>query len=169
MRLCKTNSFAVVRSSVIYGWTPLEVQGSSSSSGKPMNFALWAINKLKNKDTLRIVNDQYSSPTLADTLAAVSLRVAAVDKNEIYHVAGASCNSRYEFTRKIAEVMGYPSSQIKPIESNVLNQAAKRPRNSCLNCQKVQGHLKFRLPDIEQSLFIMRSQMEIDNPSLLGN
>jgi dTDP-4-dehydrorhamnose reductase len=163
------SSYSVIRSSVIYGWTPVEVQGSYSSSGKPMNFALWAINKMKNKETIEIVNDQYSSPTLADTLASVCLRIAALDKNEVYHVSGTSCISRYEFTRKIAEVMGYTSSEIKPIESKNFNQKAPRPRNSCLNCQKVQKELKYKLPDIEQSLSVMRAQIELGNPSLLGN
>lgn len=165
----QANSFALVRTSVVYGWTPLEVQGSYSSSGKPMNFALWAISKLKDNDALQIVDDQYASPTLADTLAAVCLRIASLDNNDIYHVSSASCNSRYEFARKIAEVMGYSSAEIKPVKTNSLNQKAKRPRNSCLNCQKVQKLLKFRLPDIDQSLFIMRSQMEVEAPSLLGN
>ncbi|MGH9986262.1 MAG: dTDP-4-dehydrorhamnose reductase [Nitrososphaeraceae archaeon] len=165
----QANSFALVRTSVVYGWTPIELQGSYSSSGKPMNFALWAINQLKNKNPLQIVDDQYSSPTLADILGSVCVRLANSNENGIYHVSGSSCNSRYEFTRKIAEVMGYSSAEIKAIQTYSLNQEAKRPRNSCLNCQKVQRLLNFSLPDIEQSLFIMRSQMEVEAPSLLGN
>ena len=42
--------------------------------------------------------------------------------------------------------------------------------NSCLNCEKVQKELYYELPNIDQSLAIMRSQtdMEIESPSLLG-
>jgi dTDP-4-dehydrorhamnose reductase len=165
----QAKSFALVRTSVVYGWTPIEVQGSYSSSGKPINFALWAINQLKDKNPLQIVDDQYSSPTLADILGAVCVKLANSNENGIYHVSGASCNSRYEFTKRIAEVMGYSSAEIKPIQTNSLNQKAQRPRNSCLNCQKVQKLLNIKLPDIEQSLFIMRSQMELEAPRLLGN
>jgi dTDP-4-dehydrorhamnose reductase len=63
----------------VYGWIPLEAQSSTSSSGKPINFALWAQN-----EELKIVKDQYASPTLADVLAAVALRVAARETNDVY-------------------------------------------------------------------------------------
>ncbi|MDP9288010.1 MAG: dTDP-4-dehydrorhamnose reductase [Thermoproteota archaeon] len=165
----KCSSYSIVRPSVVYGWTPLETQGSTTSSGKPMNFALWALTKMNNHEELKIVSDQYTSPTLADILAAVSLRIANVENNEIYHVAGTSCMSRYEFTKKIASTMGYLSDGIVPIESQTLRQAASRPIQSCLNCDKLQNELGYKLPSIEESLSIMRSQIEIESPALLGN
>lgn len=166
-RLC--NSFAIMRPSVVYGWTPLETQGSNSSSGKPMNFALWALSKLSKGEELKIVNDQFTSPTLADVLAAVGLRLADRDVNDLYHVAGTSCMSRYEFTVKLAKTMGYSEQLVKPIESKSFVQAAKRPTFSCLKCDKVQGELGLELPSVDQSLAIMRSQIEVESPSLLGN
>ena len=162
-------SYSILRPSVVYGWTPLETQGSTSSSGKPMNFALWAISKMNRGEELKIVNDQFTSPTLADILAAVALRVAVLGKNELYHVSGGSCLSRYEFTKKISTMMGYSSSSIKPVKSNSFLQAAQRPMNSCLNCQKLQTELIYKLPDVDQSLAIMRSQIEIESPYLLGD
>jgi len=165
----RCNSFAILRPSVVYGWTPLETQGSNSSSGKPMNFALWALSKLAKGEELKIVNDQFTSPTLADVLAAVSLRLASRDNNDLYHVSGTSCISRYEFTVQLAQTMGYPTELVKPIESKSFVQAAKRPVFSCLKCDKIQEELKMTLPDTAQSLAIMRSQIEVESPSLLGN
>lgn len=165
----RCSSYAILRTSVVYGWTPLETQGSTSSSGKPMNFALWVISKMKNGEELKIVNDQFTSPTLADVLAAVALRIATIERNVLYHVSGTSCLSRYEFTRKIANIMGYPVDLVKPIESKSFSQAAKRPANSCLNCDKVQKEINLKLPSIDESLSIMRSQIEVEAPSLLGN
>jgi dTDP-4-dehydrorhamnose reductase len=134
-----------------------------------MNFALWAISKMNRGEELKIVNDQFTSPTLADILAAVALRIAVLEKNELYHVSGGSCLSRYEFTKKISTMMGYSSSSIKPVKSNSFLQAAQRPMNSCLNCQKLQTELIYELPDVDQSLAIMRSQIEVESPYLLGN
>jgi dTDP-4-dehydrorhamnose reductase len=162
-------SYSILRPSVVYGWAPLETQISLSSSRKPMNFALWAISKMNKGEGLQIVSDQFTSPTLADILAAVALRVAVLEKNELYHVSGTSCLSRYEFTRKISAIMGYPPSSVKPVKSNTFLQTARRPMNSCLDCQKLQTELIYRLPDIDQSLAIMRSQIEIESPYLLGN
>jgi dTDP-4-dehydrorhamnose reductase len=162
-------SYSILRPSVVYGWTPLETQDSISSSGKPINFALWALSKMNKGERIKIVNDQFTSPTLADILAAVALRVAITEKNELYHVSGTSCISRYEFTKKISIMMGYSSNSIEPVQSNSFSQAAKRPINSCLDCQRVQTELKYKLPDVDQSLAIMRSQIEIESPHLLGN
>jgi dTDP-4-dehydrorhamnose reductase len=162
------SSYSIIRTSVIYGWTPMQIEGPSSSSGKSVNFGLWALNKLRNNQLIRIVNDQLSSPTLADTLASVCLRLASTSENGIFHVAGSSCISRFEFTRKIANVMGYASTLIKPIGTETLRQRAARPRNSCLNCDKVQNELRLTLPNIENSLCIMKSQIVSEAPSLLG-
>jgi dTDP-4-dehydrorhamnose reductase len=165
----KSASYSILRPSVVYGWTPLETHGSTSSSGKPMNFALWALSKLNKGEDLRIVNDQFTSPTLADVLAAVALRLATAEKNELYHITGSSCISRYEFTRKIATAMGYSPYSVTPIGSSSLVQAAKRPMNSCLNCEKLQNDTNYKLLNINESLAIMRSQIEIESPTLLGN
>ena len=65
--------------------------------------------------------------------------------------------------------MGYSADLIKPVESKSLAQAAQRPTNSCLNCEKLQNDLNYDLPDVDESLAIMRSQIEIESPLLLGN
>jgi dTDP-4-dehydrorhamnose reductase len=165
----KADSYSILRPSVVYGWTSLEIQGSVSSSGKPMNFALWALSKMNKNEELKIVNDQYTSPTLADVLAAISLRVAVKDTNDLYHVSGTSCMSRYEFTRRIAATMGYWPYDIHPIESRSIAQVAKRPMNSCLNCDRLQKELNYKLLNVDQSLAVMRSQIEVESPSMLGN
>jgi dTDP-4-dehydrorhamnose reductase len=167
----RCGSYSILRPSVIFGWTPLEVQGSTSSSGKPMNFALWVLSKLNKGEEIRVVDDQFTSPTLADMLAEVALKVAITDKNELYHVSGTSCLSRYEFTKKISDFMGYSHNgiPINPVDSNSFVQLAKRPMNSCLNCEKLQNELKCDLLDLNRSMAIMHSQVEVESPSLLGH
>jgi dTDP-4-dehydrorhamnose reductase len=162
------SSYCILRTSVVYGWTPVETLGSISSSGKPMNFALWVLSKLSKGEELKIVNDQFTSPTLADVLAEVIIKLAGLGKNGLYHVSGTSCLSRYEFARKIADTMGYSQDLVKPVDSKSFAQVAKRPANSCLNCEKIQRELNCRLLSVDESLALMRSQIEIESPSLLG-
>ena len=164
-----TASYSIIRPSVVYGWAPLEMQGLTSSSGKPINFALWALLKMNRGEELKIVDDQFTSPTLADVLATIALKLTGMETNALYHAAGTVCTSRYEFTKKIANSMGYLITSIKPIKSNTLTQTAKRPTNSCLNCEKVQKDLDYKLPDIDESLSTMKSQIEVESPNLLGS
>ncbi len=163
------SSYIIIRTSVIYGWSPLEREDLSSSSGKPINFALWALLKMKNGEILKVVDDQFTSPTLADVLADIIIRVAASEDRKLYHVSGTNCMSRYEFARRIANITGHSLERIQAIDTNSIRQLAKRPKNSCLNCNRVQEELQFKLPDLDQSLETFRSQLELESPSLLAN
>lgn len=159
----------VIRPSVVYGWTPLELTGKTSSSGKPLNFALWVLTKLHNQEPLKIVTDQFSTATLADSLAENILKIAETDNGGLYHVSGLSCESRYDFSIKLAEEMGYDSSLISPVNSSEFNQKAKRPTNSCLDCNKAIKKFDLNLLTTEEALKIMRNQIESEHPELLGN
>jgi hypothetical protein len=68
-----------------------------------------------------------------------------------------------------APLMGYSPDTIQPIESKSIAQVAKRPMNSCLNCDRLQKELNYKLLNLDQSLATMRSQIELESPSILGN
>ncbi len=160
-------SYAIVRPSVVYGWTPLETAQSKSSSGKPMNFALWCVTKLSNNEEIKAVTDQYTSPTLADNLAEVMLELAQLRENVLYHVSGLSCLNRYDFVVKLAQTMGFNTSLVKPTTSDQFKQLAPRPKNSCLDCRKIQRELGIKLLTVEESLQIMKEQIAFEAPTLL--
>lgn len=159
----------IVRPSVVYGWTPLELAGITSSSGKPMNFAMWLLTKLHKKEQLKIVADQFASATLADSLAEACLKMALSDKSGLYHVSGLSCESRYEFAVKLAEKFGYDSSSISKTDSSSFVQKAKRPTYSCLNCQKAIENFGLNLLTTEQALDIMREQVKSEANHFIQN
>ncbi len=159
----------VVRPSVVYGWTPLELAGNTSSSGKPMNFALWVLTKLNKKEPIKIVTDQFASATLADSLAESILKIAESNKSGLYHVSGLSCESRYDFTIKLAEKFGYDTSLVSPTTSASFVQKAKRPSYSCLDCQRAIQEFGLKLLTTEEALDIMKTQVEKEAPHLLGN
>src|SRR5712692_1474779 len=151
-------SFIISRPSVIYGWNPLERSGTPSSSGKTINFAMFILDKFEKKETVKAVNDQYSSPTLADNLAEALLRLATMKVNGVYHTAGRSCVSRYEFAVKAAEIFDYPPSLVQPVSSTDFKQVAERPRNSCLSVEKAERTLGMKFMTIEEGLREMRIQ-----------
>lgn len=161
-------SYAIIRPSVIYGWTPRETTQTKSSSGKPINFALWCVTKLSNNEEIKAVTDQYTSPTLADNLAEVILELAKSEDNGIYHVSGLSCLNRYDFVLKLAQIMDFNASLVKPTTSDQFKQIAVRPKNSCLDCSKVQRKLDVKLLTVEESLQIMKEQIESESPNLLS-
>ena len=168
-RILEGTNHAVVRPSVVYGWTPLELAGTTSSSGKPMNFALWVLTKLNKNEPLKIVTDQFASATLADSLAESVLKIAESKKSGLYHVSGLSCESRYDFTVKLAEKFGYDTSLISKVTSKDFVQKAKRPTYSCLSCTKAVNDFNLDLLTTERALDIMKNQVRQEAPHLLGN
>jgi dTDP-4-dehydrorhamnose reductase len=151
-------SYCIARPSVIYGWNPSEAAGLKSSSGKSVNFVLWALAKLRNSEGIKAVTDQYSSPTLADDLADVLLRMAASPKNGTYHTAGKSCINRYDFTLKIAETFGFNSSLVSPTTSDSFKQVADRPKRCCLNVTKAEQAFEKKFMTAEEGLAMMKHQ-----------
>lgn len=166
--LLKNTNAVVIRPSVVYGWTPLELTGKGSSSGKPINFALWLLTKLHNNESLKIVTDQYATATLSDSLAESILAISNSNKSGIYHVSGLSCESRFEFSKKFAKVFGYDENLIQPTDSSQFKQKARRPTYSCLDCSKFLDEFNMKLYSTEDSLKIMRAQVESEASYLLG-
>jgi len=151
-------NYAIARPSVIYGWNPSELAGLRSSSGKSVNFVIWVIDKLKKKEEISVVTDQYSSPTLADDLAEALLVLSKSEKQGIYHTAGKTCLSRFNFAKKIAEVFDLDGKLVKPVTSDKFKQIAERPKRCCLDVSKAEKELGVSFLTVEEGLSLMKEQ-----------
>lgn len=159
---------AVVRTSVVYGWTPAELAGVPSSSGKGVNFALWLLKSLSSGKPVSIVADQYATATLADSLADSLLKIAESSESGTFHVAGADCQSRYEFAVDLASAFGHDAGLVSPTESARFAQKAERPARSCLDSSKARRLLGLSHPSTRDALRMMRAQVESEAPELMG-
>src|SRR5437899_9207286 len=108
------SNYAIARPSVIYGWHSRPANTSFSST-KAMNFAMFVLDKLRRNEAVRAVRDQYSCPTFADNLAEELLRLTKSRQNGIFHTAGRSCLSRYEFAIQLSQFFGYPTILVQPV------------------------------------------------------
>jgi dTDP-4-dehydrorhamnose reductase len=161
----RLQSYAIARPSVIYGWNPPETTGTPSDSLKLMNFAMFVVDKLKKVEIVNAVRDQYSSPTFADTLAESLLRLARHDENGIFHTAGRTCLSRYEFAVKIAKLFSYNNELVRPVFSSEFKQMAQRPKDTCLNVGKAERVLGMRFLSADEGI----AEMHRQEPSLVSS
>ncbi len=144
-------NYCIARTSVLYGSTP--------AAGK-INFALWLLEKLKHDERVRIVTDQWNSPTLNTNLASMLLEIAERRATGVYHLAGATRVSRYDFSKLIAQTFELDTNLITPSSSKEFPWIAKRPRNSSLNVEKAQQALKNKPLEIEKALKIMKKEVQ---------
>jgi dTDP-4-dehydrorhamnose reductase len=149
---------AVVRPSVVYSWVPPETAGTSSS-GKPLNFGTWLVRQLKAGNRLNIVDDQLGSPTLADDLASAMLALASSSAVGIFHTAGSTVLSRYDFSVRMAKALRLDGSLITAVRSSQFKQAARRPANSGLVSEKLRAVVGHRMMEIDEALGVFAGQV----------
>ena len=137
--------WTIARTSVIYGW-----------GGTKQNFATWLIKNLSLSKEVKVVTDQYVSPTLNVNLAGMLIEIAERGLIGIYHTAGAERVSRYDFAIELAEVFGLKKELIKKTTMAKIAWRAKRPKDSSLDITKAMTKLKEYKPmNLRQSLEVM--------------
>jgi len=83
------------------------------------------------RDEVRVVCDQYGSPTYAPHLAAAIARLIGTDAYGTYHLAGSGAASRFEMTRKLYHLFGI-GTVAHPAATAEFPRPAPRPRFSAL-------------------------------------
>lgn len=140
----------IARTCVIYGNRP--------ASGK-VNFALWLLDSLRAGKEVRAVLDQFITPTLNTNLAAMVLEAAERRLLGVYHLAGATRISRYDYARKLAQAFELDCSLILPSEMKDLNWTAKRPKDSSLDTTKAREMLANRPLTLDESLLRLKEEI----------
>jgi dTDP-4-dehydrorhamnose reductase len=144
----RCENYLILRTSVIYGWHPWK-----------QNFATWVIDQLRQSKQIAVVEDHFNTPTLAQSLAEMTVEVVERDLQGLYHVSGSERVSRYEFARRIAMAFDLDSGLIKPIKMNQLaTWVAKRPRDSSLDTGKIQKRLRAKPLNIAEGLLKMKAE-----------
>jgi len=142
-------TYCIARGSVVYGAIP--------ASGK-VNFALWLLERLKKGEKTSVVTDQWNSPTLNTSLGRMVCEVVEKRLTGVFHLAGASRLSRYEFAKSLVEVFNLETELVTPVESAKISWVAKRPRDSSLNVDKALATLENKPLHIVDALNEMKSE-----------
>ena len=128
------------------------------------NFVNTIIRKAQKFDELSVVSDQYSSPTNAGDLAKVIIQIINHNKfrnhdqlTQIYHYSSYGVCSWFEFAREILELANI-DCQVNPIETKDYLTAARRPKYSLLNTDKIVKDFGLEIPFWKDSL-----KVSIDN------
>lgn len=126
-RICGTRSpWLIARTALVYGHIP----------GGRTNFVKWLSEELRAGRRVKVVTDQFNTPTLADDLASALLHLAQAGGEGIVHIAGPDLLSRYEWARIIASSYGLDEGLIDATSTAQLNQPARRPLRSGLRSHR---------------------------------
>lgn len=111
---------AVVRTAWLFG------------EGGTGNFVTAILAAADHGRLLRVVNDQFGSPTYAADLAEALVRLARRKAEGIFHGVNSGETSRYDFARAVLDLSGRRDVAIEAIGSDEVNRPAPRPLRSTL-------------------------------------
>jgi dTDP-4-dehydrorhamnose reductase len=123
-----------------------------------VNFVRTMLRLARERDHVRVVDDQVGCPTYAPDLAdALLTLVARLNQGAPgrYHLAGPEAMSWCEFARRIFAVSkahGGPAVPVHPVATADYLLPAPRPANSRLDCTKMATTFGIRLPDVDDAL-----------------
>jgi len=137
------------------------------------NFLKTVLRLARERDELRIVEDQIGAPTWARDLAAATAVMTRQARQEIarddfesglFHVTGSGATSWFVFAKAVvkqAEQYGLLArkSKIVPIASSEYPVAATRPKNSRLSGARARHRFQIALPEWEQSLAVCMREL----------
>jgi dTDP-4-dehydrorhamnose reductase len=113
-----TNRWYVVRSAGVYG--------------RGHNFVRTMLRVAKERDSLKVKDDEFISPTYARDLAEGIAGIVEDRRYGLYHLTNAGSCSWYEFTREIFRLAGV-ETEVVPIPGSEYPLLAARPANGVLS------------------------------------
>ena len=138
--IAELNKFFIVRIAWVFG-----------INGK--NFIKTMINVGKNRDEVRVVNDQIGTPTYTYDLSILLVDMIETEKYGYYHATNeGGYISWYDFCVEIYKQAGLKTRVIPVTTEEYGKSIAKRPFNSRLDKSKLSENGFKRLPDWKDAL-----------------
>lgn len=142
----RLKKFFIIRTAWLYG-----------KNGK--NFVNTMLTLFTEKERIRVVNDQFGSPTYAADLAKTVIEIVNGKSEEygIYHFTNGGETTWFDFAREIyrkGERLGILSKpcRIEPVSTDEYPTKAKRPAYSLLSKEKIKNKLNITVPHWKNSL-----------------
>jgi dTDP-4-dehydrorhamnose reductase len=112
--------------------------------GNDTNFVKKVLKWASKNGTLRIVNDQVSSPTYAVDLAKATLDLIQTRAYGLYHITSSEQCSRYEWAEYVLKLTGW-KGKLLPAKSEDFKTRAKRPRYSFMDSFPIEETIGYNL------------------------
>lgn len=143
--------WSIARTIIVYGIA----EGLSRS-----NVVLWAKGALEKGEPIKVVDDQWRMPTLAEDLADGCIRIAKQQVTGIFHLSGPDGMSILELVQRVGAFFNLPTSNVRAVKSDSLGQPAKRPPVTGFMLEKACRGLGYAPRGFEAGLEVLRAQLE---------
>ncbi len=143
--------WTIIRTVLVYGLTP--------DMGR-QNIVLWVKTSLEEGKTIRVVNDQWRTPTLAEDLAMGCWLAAKKKATGIFHVSGPEMMTPYQIAKRTADHFGLDKGLVQETNSREFKQPARRPARTGFIIEKAKRELGYKPHNFGEGLKVISSQLK---------
>ena len=126
--------FAIVRTCLVYG---------NALTGTRNNIISWVKESLTAGKTIKVVSDQWRTPTHVEDLANGIILVIEKGATGIYHIAGRDKLTPYDMALQTAALCKLDSGLIEKVDASSFSQPAVRPPKTGFNISKARKDLGY--------------------------
>lgn len=142
--------WTILRTILVYGIVP-----SMSRS----NIILWVKESLENKKNIKVVTDQWRTPTLAEDLAMGCYLAAEKKAQGVFNISGKDMLTPYDMAIKTVQYFDLDQSFIAKADSTTFSQPAKRPPKTGFVIDKAVKELGYEPCSFDEGIAIVDNQI----------
>ncbi len=124
------------------------------------NIILWVKKSLEEGKAIKVVTDQFRTPTLAEDLAIGCWLIAEKEIEGIFNISGEDFLTPYEMAIKTADFFHLPKELIEKADSSTFQQAAKRPPRTGFILDKAKKLLGYQPRSFDEGIALVANQVE---------
>lgn len=144
-----TCRWSIARTVLVYG-----IVSDMSRS----NIILWVKKSLEEGKNIKVVTDQFRTPTLAEDLAKGCWLMTDKEAEGIFHISGKDFLTPYEMAIKTADFFHLDKSLITEADSSNFTQPAKRPPRTGFILDKAIAVLGYNPVSFEEGIAVVAEQ-----------
>ena len=136
------SNYAIARVEIVYG---------KALPGQHGNIVQLVMNRLNAGQEIRVVSDQWRTPTYVGDVSAGVQHLVENAANGIFHICGEECLTIAEIAFQVADYMKLDRSLVHPATTEEMQEATPRPRFSGMSIAKARtilGYQPRKLKDI---------------------
>ena len=134
-------NYAIARIEVVYG---------KPFNGQHGNIVHLVKTRLQNGQSIRVVSDQFRSPTWVEDIARAIESLLSDKYQGIYHICGGETMSVADIAYRVAKHFGLDTSLIQPVTTEEMNEATPRPLFSPMNTEKALKEFGYQPSRLEE-------------------
>lgn len=143
------SDYAIARVEIVYG---------KALPGQHGNIVQLVMNRLKAGQEIRVVSDQWRTPTYVGDVSKGIQLLMENTANGIFHICGDECLTIAEIAYQVADIINLDRSLIHPATTEEMQEATPRPRFSGMSVGKARTMLGYNPQKLKEVL------IEWENP-----